>query len=149
MKLHKIILGCATLMLLATSCEEKVIMPGDNDNNNEKLELNIINATCAEAKEAAMALESGATSTDTYAVTGYVQSAGYSSEISRGQQKYFWIDDNPDGGKVLEAYWCNVPNATAVPVGAQVRIVGKLMNYNGSIAEIKNGKVTVLSAPAE
>lgn len=109
-----------------------------------------INATCAEAKAAAMALGSGGTSKELYIVEGYVQSAGYSDEISRGQQKYFWIDDQPSGGKVLEAYWCNVPDGvTPVPVGAKVRLTGYLMNYNGSIAEIKNGDIEILEAPQQ
>ena len=104
-----------------------------------------IYATCAEAKTAAMALGSGETSADIYVVEGYVQSAGYSSEISKGQQKYFWIDDTPSGGKVLEAYWCNVPDGqTPVPVGAKIRLTGHLMNYNNSIAEIKNGDIEIL-----
>ncbi len=106
-----------------------------------------IYATCAEAKTAALALPSGGTSTDIYIIEGYVQSEGYSSEISRGQQKYFWIDDVKEGSKVFEAYWCDVPDgATPVPVGAKVRLQGKIMNYNGSTAEMKNGKITILEA---
>ncbi len=108
-----------------------------------------IYATCAEAKTAALALASGATSTDLYVVEGYVQSLGYDATISKGQQKWFWIDDQPNGGKVLEAYWCNVPDgATPVPVGAKIRLTGHLMNYNGTIAEIKNGDIEILEEPA-
>lgn len=104
-----------------------------------------IHATCAEAKTAALALPNGGTSTDVYIIEGYVQSAGYSSEISRGQQKWFWLDDVKEGSKVFEAYWCDVPDGvTPVPVGAKVRLTGKLMNYNGNTAEMKNGKITIL-----
>lgn len=104
-----------------------------------------IHATCAEAKTAALALPSGGTSTDIYIVEGWVQSAGYSDEISRGQQKYFWIDDVQEGSKVFEAYWCDVPDGvTPIPVGAKVRLTGKLMNYNNNTAEMKNGKITIL-----
>ncbi len=104
-----------------------------------------IHATCAEAKTAALALPNGGTSTDIYIIEGYVQSAGYSSEISRGQQKWFWLDDVKEGSKVFEAYWCDVPDGvTPVPVGAKVRLTGKLMNYNGNTAEMKNGKITIL-----
>ena len=104
-----------------------------------------IHATCAEAKTAALALPNGGTSTDIYIIEGYVQSAGYSSEISRGQQKWFWLDDVKEGSKVFEAYWCDVPDGvTPVPVGAKVRLTGKLMNYNGHTAEMKNGKITIL-----
>lgn len=109
-----------------------------------------IHATCQEAKTAALALPAGGTSTDIYVVEGYVQSAGYDATISNGQQKWFWIDDAQSGAKTLEAYWCNVPDgATPVPVGAKIELTGKLMNYNGSIAEIKNGKIKILEAPAE
>ncbi len=104
-----------------------------------------IHATCAEAKTAALALASGASSKDLYVVEGYVQSAGYDATISSGQQKWFWIDDNPSGGKVLEAYWCNVPDGkTPIPVGAKIRLTGYLMNYNGTVAEIKNGDIEIL-----
>lgn len=107
-----------------------------------------IYATCAEAKKAAMEMESGATSKDIYVVEGYVQSAGYDATISKGQQKWFWIDDNPTGSKVLEAYWCNVPDGvTPVPVGAKIRLSGHLMNYNGTTAEIKNGDIEILENP--
>lgn len=106
-----------------------------------------IRATCQEAKAAALALPSGGTSTDIYIVEGYVQSAGYSSEISRGQQKWFWLDDVKEGQKVFEAYWCDVPDGvTPVPVGAKVRLTGKLMNYGGNTAEMKNGKIKILEA---
>jgi hypothetical protein len=109
-----------------------------------------INATCAEAKTAAMALGSGGTSKELYIVEGYVQSAGYDATISKGQQKWFWMDDKPSGGKVLEAYWCNVPDgATPVPVGAKIRLTGYLMNYNGTIAEIKNGDIEILEEPQQ
>ena len=107
-----------------------------------------IHATCAEAKAAALAMTSGATSTDIYVVEGYVQSVGYDATISKGQQKWFWIDDQPAGGKVLEAYWCNVPDGTTpVPVGAKIRLTGHLMNYNGNTAEIKNGDIEILETP--
>ena len=104
-----------------------------------------IHATCAEAKTAALALPNGGTSTDVYIIEGYVQSAGYDATISKGQQKWFWLDDVKEGSKVFEAYWCDVPDGvTPVPVGAKVRLTGKLMNYNGNTAEMKNGKITIL-----
>jgi len=108
-----------------------------------------IHATCAEAKTAALALPSGGTSNDIYVVEGYVQSAGYSNEISSGQQKFFWMDDQVQGNKVLEAFYCNVPNGQPVPVGSKVRLTGKLMNYNGTVAEIKNGDVVILEEAGE
>ena len=104
-----------------------------------------IHATCAETKTAALALPNGGTSTDVYIIEGYVQSAGYDATISKGQQKWFWLDDVKEGQKVFEAYWCDVPDGvTPVPVGAKVRLTGKLMNYNGNTAEMKNGKIAIL-----
>ena len=108
-----------------------------------------IQATCAEAKTAALALPAEGTSNDIYIIDGYVQSAGYDATISKGQQKWFWVDDVLNGQKTFEAYWCNVPDGvTPVPVGAKVRLTGKIMNYNGTVAEMKNGKITILEEPA-
>ena len=103
-----------------------------------------IRATCAEAKAAALALpENNTPSKDIYVVEGYVQNEGYSATISRGQQT-FWIADTQTGGKVFEAYWCDVPDgATPVAVGDKVRLTGKIMKY-GSTPEMKNGKITIL-----
>ena len=100
--------------------------------------------TCEEAHDIALDLPKGGTSNDIYVVEGYVQSDGYDGTISRGQQKIFWMDDEKEGSKVLEAYWTNVTNEQAVPIGAKVRLTGKLMNYNGNTAEIKNGNVVIL-----
>lgn len=107
-----------------------------------------IYATCAEAKAAALALANNNEPTkDIYVIEGYVQKDGYKAEVSRGQQ-VFWIDDKPAGSKVFESYYCNVPNEQAVPVGAKVRLIGPIMKYN-TTAEMKNGDVEILEAPAE
>ena len=105
-----------------------------------------IHATCEEAKAAALALpENNTPSKDIYVVEGYVQNEGYSATISRGQQT-FWIADTQTGGKVFEAYWCDVPDgATPVAVGDKVRLTGKIMKYN-STPEMKNGKIKILEA---
>ena len=106
-----------------------------------------IYATCAEAKAAALALpENNVATKDIYVIEGYVQSAGYNAEVSRGQQ-IFWIDDVVSGAKTFESYYCNVPNGEAVPVGAKVRLTGPIMKYN-TTAEMKNGEVEILEAPA-
>lgn len=150
MKLQHIILALAATAMLATSCEEKQVLPGDPAPNQlDSLENNRIVVTCAQAAEIALALEADNVATsEVYDITGYVQSAGYSDEISRGQQKWFWVADEPNGGKVFEAYWCNVPNAQAVPIGAKVKLIGTLMKYK-TTPEMKNGKVYILEAPAE
>lgn len=101
--------------------------------------------TCDQAPIIASQLPNGGSSKDIYVVTGYVQKDGYSDEISRGQQKYFWMDDKKNGKKVFEAFYCNVPDEEPVPIGAKVQVTGHIMNYNNNIAEIKNGDVVILS----
>lgn len=108
----------------------------------------ITNMTCAEAKAAALLLQSGQTGTDSVAVTGYVTESDGS--ISRGQQK-FWMDDAKGNTKTFQAYWCNMPlgdNDTPLVVGDKVTIKGFLMNYGGTTAEMKNGDVVVLERVA-
>ena len=103
--------------------------------------------TCAEAVQLTNALADGATSTQTYTITGYItQVVG---DVSRNQQT-FWMADTKDGGKVFEAYWANLPEGvTAFTAGTKVKITGKLMKYvnsnNGNvICEMKNAIVTIL-----
>ena len=66
-----------------------------------------IEVTCAEAVTATNKLADGATSTETYAVTGYITEVVGS--VSRNQQT-FWIADTKDGGKVFEAYYADLPD---------------------------------------
>lgn len=99
--------------------------------------------TCAQAKEYTLTvLESGAQTDFEVTVIGYITDTN--GEVSRNQQ-VFWMDDQPGTTKTFEAYWCNVPDGIAIPVGAKVAITGKLMNYNNSIAEMKNGNTEILS----
>ena len=101
--------------------------------------------TCAKAVELTNALADGATSTETYAVTGYItQVVG---DVSRNQQT-FWMADTKNGGKIFEAYWANLPEGvTAFTVGTKVKITGQLMKYvkDGKVTpEIKNATVEIL-----
>ena len=133
------------------TCEpvQGFVSQSTNPNFNESFKpADTIYATCAEAKAAALALpNNNEPSADIYVIEGYVQSAGYNSAVSKGQQ-VFWIDDVVAGAKTFEAYYCNVPNGEAVPVGAKVRLIGPIMKYN-TIAEMKNGDVEIIEAPAE
>lgn len=98
--------------------------------------------TCAEAKEAALKLNNGATGIDSVAVTGYVTYTN--GTLSRGQQT-FWLDDNKGTTQTFQAYWCNIPSGEdALNVGDKVTIKGFLMNYNGTTAEMKNGDTQIL-----
>lgn len=102
-----------------------------------------IYATCAEARAAALALkENNVASKDIYVIEGYVQSEGYSATVSRNQQ-IFWVADTETGGKVFEAYYCDVPNGEAVAVGTKVRLTGNIMKYN-TTPEMKNGVVEII-----
>ncbi len=106
----------------------------------------ITNMTCAEAKDAALNLQSGATGTDTVCVTGYVTTTD--GTISRAQQT-FWMDDVKGTTQTFQSYWGNLPQElvaanTPLNVGDKVSITGFLMNYNGTTAEMKNGAVVVI-----
>ena len=104
--------------------------------------------TCAEAVELTKALADGATSSETYTITGYITEV--IGDVSRNQQT-FWMADTKDGGRVFEAYWANLPEGVeAFVAGTKVKITGKLMKYvnanNGNvIAEMKNPIVVILS----
>ena len=101
---------------------------------------------CDQTPVVASQLPIGGTSTDAFIVSGYVQAQGYSDVINKGQQT-FWMDDQPNGKKVFEAFWCTVPNGEPVPVGAKVEVTGHITNYNGNVPEIKNGTVKIVSLP--
>ncbi len=107
--------------------------------------------TCAQAVELTNALADGATSTETYSVTGYItQVVGNpSASPQTGEmQQTFWMADTKDGGKVFEAYYANLPESvSAFTVGMKVKITGQLMKYvkSGQVTpEIKNATVVVL-----
>jgi len=111
-----------------------------------------IEVTCAEAVTATNKLADGATSTETYAVTGYITEVVGS--VSRNQQT-FWMADTKDGGKVFEAYYADLPSGiSAFAVGMKVKITGNLMKFvnssTGAVTpEIKNATVEVLEGGGE
>ncbi|MCR4921715.1 MAG: choice-of-anchor J domain-containing protein [Bacteroidaceae bacterium] len=91
--------------------------------------------TCAQAVSLTNALEDGATSTELYAITGYITEVV--GNVSRNQQT-FWMADTKDGGRVFEAYYANLPEGVSeFKAGTKVKITGNLMKYVG-----KDGKVT-------
>ena len=111
----------------------------------------VISVTCAEAVQQANALADGGTSTETYAVTGYItQVIGEVSTKTGSPQQSFWMADTKDGGKVFEGYWANLPSGvSALTVGMKVTMTGKLMKYvnntTGEVTpEIKNGDIVIL-----
>ena len=110
----------------------------------------VISVTCTEAVTATNKLADNATSTETYAVTGYITTVV--GNVSNNQQT-FWMADTKDGGKVFEAYWANLPSGvSAFTVGMKVKITGNLIKYvkNGDVTpEIKNATVEVLEGGGE
>ena len=106
-----------------------------------------IEVSCAKAVELTNALADGATSTETYSVTGYITEV--IGSVSRNQQT-FWMADTKDGGRVFEAYYANLPEGvSAFKAGAKVKITGQLMKYVNAtsgqvIPEIKNATVEIL-----
>ena len=120
---------------------EKGSESGGGSTTNEGIAI-----TCAQAVDLAKALADGATSADTYTITGYITEVV--GDVSRNQQT-FWMADTKGGGRVFEAYWANLPEGvTAFSAGTKVKITGKLMkfvNNQGSvIPEMKNAVVTIL-----
>lgn len=101
--------------------------------------------TCAKAVDLTNALADNATSTETYAVTGYITEVVGS--VSKNQQT-FWMADTKDGGRVFEAYWANLPEGvTEFTKGSKVKITGNLMKFvkDGNVTpEMKNANVEIL-----
>lgn len=98
--------------------------------------------TCAQAKEFALSLESGATSDFEVTVIGYATSL--LDAQSNATQQSFWMDDEKGTNKTFEAFYCDLPVGKKVVVGTKVAVTGKVSNYNGTTAEIKNGKIRVI-----
>ncbi len=117
--------------------------PDDSGEGNQEG----IAVTCAEAVELTNALADGATSTDTYTITGYITEVVGS--VSKNQQT-FWMADTKDGENMFEAYWANLPEGvTAFVKGSKVKITGKLIKYvkdSKVTPEIKNATVEILEA---
>ena len=103
--------------------------------------------TCAEAVAIANDLADGATSTETYTITGYITEVVGS--VSKDQQT-FWMADTKDGGRVFEAYWANLPEGVSqFTAGTKVKITGQILKYvnksTGAVTpEIKNASVVII-----
>ena len=105
-----------------------------------------INATVSEATTVIAGLASGATTTDTYCVTGYVTKIQTAYNASFGNIS-FWMSDTKGGTNDLEAYRaaCDATTAAKILVDTKLKVTGYLQNYNGSTPELVNGSdVTIL-----
>ena len=101
--------------------------------------------TCAKAVELCNALAAGESSAEAYSITGYITDVF--ANISNNQQS-FWLADTKDGGKMIQAYWANLPEGVeAFTVGSKVTITGKLLKYvktDGTVVpEVKNPTVVI------
>lgn len=104
--------------------------------------------TCAKAVELCNALAAGESSAEAYSITGYITDVF--ANISNNQQS-FWLADTKDGGKMIQAYWANLPEGVEkFTAGSKVTITGKLLKYvktDGTVvAEVKNPTVTIIEA---
>ena len=102
--------------------------------------------TCAKAVELCNALAAGESSAEAYSITGYITDVF--ANISNNQQS-FWLADTKDGGKMIQAYWANLPEGVeAFTVGSKVTITGKLLKYvktDGTVVpEVKTPTVTII-----
>ena len=101
--------------------------------------------TCAQAVEYTNALADGATSTETYTITGYITEVV--GTVSKNQQS-FWMADTKDGGQVFYSFWANLPEGvTEFVKDTKVKITGQLIKYvknNVVTPEMKNATVEII-----
>lgn len=119
--------------------------PGGGEGGKDTTVVTEKKITCAEAAELCGKLTDGSQSAETYVITGYITDVF--ANISNHQQS-FWMADTKDGGKVVQAFWANLPEGVEkFTVGSKVTITGKLLKYvkaDGTVTpEMKNADVTI------
>jgi len=100
-------------------------------------------ATCAQAREYALSLASGAESELSLTVEGYVTDL-FNTGVT------FWMDDQKGSAKTLQVY--SFKNLIAeegleLANGTHVKVIGKVKNYNGT-PEVINATVELLDGGA-
>ena len=152
-KIFKIMTLALVGVFALASCGDDVPAPNPNPNpgGGDEPSTEVVEITCAQAVELCAALADNASSAETYAITGYITDVF--PNVSKGQQS-FWLSDNNDGQKMVQAYWANLPEGVEKFVaGSKVKITGKLLKYvktDGTvITEIKNADVEILEAGGE
>ena len=145
-KLLKYVKNDGTVIIEVKNADVEILEAGTDEPSTDVTEI-----TCAQAVELCAALADNASSTETYAITGYITDVF--AEVSKGQQS-FWLSDNNDGQKMVQAYWANLPEGVEKFVaGSKVKITGKLLKYvktDGTvITEVKNADVEILEAGDE
>ena len=152
-KIFKIMTLALVGVFALASCGDDVPAPNPNPNpgGGDEPSTEVVEITCAQAVELCAALADNASSAETYAITGYITDVF--ANVSKGQQS-FWLSDNNDGQKMVQAYWANLPEGVEKFVaGSKVKITGKLIKYvktDGTvITEVKNADVEILEAGGE
>ena len=152
-KIFKIMTLALVGVFALASCGDDVPAPYPNPNpgGGDDPSTEVVEITCAQAVELCAALADNASSAETYAITGYITDVF--PNVSEGQQS-FWLSDNNDGQKMVQAYWANLPEGVEKFVaGSKVKITGKLIKYvkkDGTIiTEVKNADVEILEAGGE
>lgn len=120
--------------------------PGGGEGGKDTTVVTEKKITCAEAAELCGKLTDGSQSAETYVITGYITDVF--ANISNNQQS-FWMADTKDGGKVIQAYWANLPEGVKkFTAGSKVAITGRLLKYvktDGTVvAEVKNPTVVIM-----
>lgn len=147
-KIFYSLFALAISALTLQSCEDVPApydIPGSGENTDKPI-VEVTEITCAKAIELCNVLEDGASSEETYCITGYITDVF--TTISKGQQS-FWLSDNNDGQKMVQAYWANLPaDVEKFTKGSKVKITGKLLKYVNTsgtvITEVKNADVEIL-----
>ena len=149
-KIFKIMTLALVGVFALASCGDDVPSPNPNPNpgGGDEPSTEVVDITCAQAVELCTALADNASSAETYAITGYITDVF--DKISNGQQS-FWLSDNNDGQKMVQAFYANLPEGVEKFVaGSKVKITGKLIKFvkdDGTvIIEVKNADVEILEA---
>ena len=120
--------------------------PGGGEGGKDTTVVTEKKITCAEAAELCKALTDNASSVEAYTITGYITDVF--TNVSDNQQT-FWMADTKDGGKVIQAFYANLPEGVEkFAAGSKVTITGRLFKYvKGDgivILEVKNPQVTII-----
>lgn len=120
--------------------------PGGGEGGKDTTIVTEKKITCAEAAELCKALTDNASSVEAYTITGYITDVF--TNINDNQQT-FWMADTKDGGKVIQAFYANLPEGVEkFAAGSKVTITGRLFKYvkaDGTvILEVKNPKVVIM-----
>ena len=92
----------------------------------------VVEVTVTEAVAACQALAQNATSTETYAITGYITEIAYPYSEQYGNIS-FWMSDNlNDNGQVFQAYRakCDASIADKLVPGARVKVTDKIKHFH-------------------